>query len=884
MTNDNNSNRRLAAIIFADIVGYTAMMQMGESNALQKIKRFETITRDTVQKYQGEIIKNYGDGSLMLFDSTVNAVQCAHDMQMAFQDEPKVPLRIGIHVGEVVRRDNDVFGHGVNISSRIESLGVAGSVLVSKMIYDKVRNQENFTFKDLGKFDFKNVDEGMQVYALSNKKITVPRASEMKGKLKEQPAKISMWSNPMVRAVGIGLLVLVLGIGGFALTNSSAQKANTETITYVNEDGVEQSRLVYNRSMSNRVMMYAPKNVGNAYENEKWINLGIAELLTKDLELDERLYVVHPMSIGEDLKSKGLDDITDLSFSLKRKLAADRYVDYFIDSEISKTGTEYNITFNAYTTQDGKKVFSKAFNNSDITLLADGFSSEFNNYLYSQADQNQIDNIKYADVPARELLSDDEDAIVAHAKAMYALMVDGNFDQAITDFDEALVHEPNLFSAKSNKGFILCAQGKSNEGIKLLEASLNQIDEQPERTQLMTKFNYHRFQGDIKKATRVGKMWVSLHPNTEEAYSNLAQLYQMTGDFGKFEEVYKSGYDAGHKGRFLLTLGSIHTEKEEFDQALKYFEEFQELYPDKTGEIRQLGDLYLKQGDFDKAIEYLENRSILDDQNTYNFTALGGAFLNKGDFENARTNYSISLEKAKTLQDSVAAMNSIASLYYLEGKAKDYISLQIEACNLVGRIAPPLQADLQYVNYIGRFEDCGELEFIKKKMEGMAKYDVGNLDWGCISQYNLAINTENSELAQKSRAECGEDLDKASGENQAKLFKGIELGMAKQFDEAKKTIYEFIEVSKLPISTFATNLAKWDIENGEFKEAIKLLEKEIKTNRSSGERFLLLARAHKGDGDSAAAQINIQKAIDIWKNADADFSLLVEAKELMEEL
>jgi|GEM_PF-2350296 len=882
MPNDNQNTRRLAAIIFADIVGYTAMMQDGEASALQTIKRFESITREYVAKYQGEVIKNYGDGSLMLFDSTVNAVQCAHDMQIAFQEEPKVPLRIGVHVGEVVRRDKDIFGHGVNISSRIESLGVAGSVLVSKMIYDKVRNQENFSFKSMGTFDFKNVDEGMQVYALSNDGITVPRVSEMKGKVKE--VKTSFWSNPTLKAASI-IGLIALGIGGiWGLTKGNAQEVATETVTYVDENGEEQSRLVYNRSMSNRVMMYAPKNIGDAFENEKWISLGIAELLTKDLELDNRLYVIHPMTIGEDMKSKGLEDITDLSFSLKRKFAADRYVDYFIDSEISKTGEDYKITFNAYNTQDGKKVLSKTFTNSDITSLADGFSSEFNQFLYDQIDQNNTEGIKYLDLPARELLSDSEPAIIAHAKAMYAMNIEDNFDKAVEGFDEALIHDPKLFSAKSNKGFILCAQGKADEGLKLLEESLNQIDEQPERIQLMTKLNYSRFQGEVKKAIRLGEMWVKLHPNTEEAYTNLARVYQMTGDFGKYQEVYKNGYDQGHKGRFLLTLGTLHTESEEFDEALKYFEEFQELYPDKTGEIRQLGDLYLKQGEFDKAIEYLENRSILDDQNTYNFTALGGAFLQKGDFDSARENYSIALARAKTAQDSVGAMGSIANIDYLEGKAKDYVELQVETINLLSKFIPPMQADMQYVNHIGRFKHCGALDYVTKKMKGMSKYNVGNLDWGCISQYNLAINTEDNELAQKCRAECGSDLDKATGEKQAKLFAGIEKGLAKEYGEAKKLIYEFIEENKFPVSNFATNLSKWAIDSKDYDEAIELLEKRIKSDRSSGETYVLLAKAYRGKGNETEATANIQKALDIWKNADSDYSFLLEANELLAEL
>ena len=165
-------HRKLAAILFADIVGYTALMQKGEASAMSILNRFETVTQKAVEKHDGEIIKTYGDGSLLLFPSTVNAVQCAYEMQQAFQSAPKVPLRIGIHVGEIIRKGKDIFGNGVNIASRVESMGVAGSVLLSKDARKRIKNQEGFQTQSLGIFDFKNVEEPME--AVSYTHLTLP--------------------------------------------------------------------------------------------------------------------------------------------------------------------------------------------------------------------------------------------------------------------------------------------------------------------------------------------------------------------------------------------------------------------------------------------------------------------------------------------------------------------------------------------------------------------------------------------------------------------------------------------------------------------------------------------------------------------------------------
>ena len=200
-----SSERKLAAILFADIVGYTSLMQRGESKAMSILNRYQEVTAEKVQEYHGEIIKTYGDGSLILFDSTVDAVRCAYDMQVAYREETEVPVRIGIHVGEVVRKKNDVFGNGVNIASRVESMGIAGAVLMSADVHKRIKNQEDLSTLSLGYFEFKNVEEPIEVFALTNEGFAVPKKQEMKGKFKEKKETSPLkWLIPAI----IGLIIV----------------------------------------------------------------------------------------------------------------------------------------------------------------------------------------------------------------------------------------------------------------------------------------------------------------------------------------------------------------------------------------------------------------------------------------------------------------------------------------------------------------------------------------------------------------------------------------------------------------------------------------------------------------------------------------------------
>jgi len=177
--------RQLAAIMFTDIVGYTAMMQEDEQSAVAITKRYVSVLKQTAFLHGGEILNDYGDGSLCTFSSATEAIRCAMEIQQQLQDEPKVPLRIGLHIGEVFFEDGKIFGDGVNVASRIQSIGVANSILFSSEIGSKLANQPEFRMISLGRFQFKNVTVPVEVFALTNEGLLVPDKGKIEGKLQE---------------------------------------------------------------------------------------------------------------------------------------------------------------------------------------------------------------------------------------------------------------------------------------------------------------------------------------------------------------------------------------------------------------------------------------------------------------------------------------------------------------------------------------------------------------------------------------------------------------------------------------------------------------------------------------------------------------------------
>ncbi|HRG81576.1 MAG TPA: adenylate/guanylate cyclase domain-containing protein [Chitinophagaceae bacterium] len=167
-------SHQLAAILFADIVGYTAMMQENEELAVEKVNRFREVVELVAEELNGKIVQYYGDGSLLLFQSSTDAAEFAKLLQEDLYNEPQVPVRIGIHMGDVLVHAGNIFGDVVNIASRIQSLAPAGGVYISEVVYRNIANKKELESVFVKEEKLKNVKDPMRIYQLLTEGIPAP--------------------------------------------------------------------------------------------------------------------------------------------------------------------------------------------------------------------------------------------------------------------------------------------------------------------------------------------------------------------------------------------------------------------------------------------------------------------------------------------------------------------------------------------------------------------------------------------------------------------------------------------------------------------------------------------------------------------------------------
>ena len=243
--------RRLAAVMFTDLVGYTALTQRNEALAMQLLEEHRRLVRPFFPRHNGREIKTIGDAFLVEFASALEATRCAFDIQQSLNElnsgrpqDRSVMLRIGIHLGDVIHDENDVYGDAVNIASRIEPLAPPGGICVSEQVYAQIKNKFEFPLLTLGERSLKNVSDPVEVYrvVLPWEKKSESESNLEKTRIAVLPfANMSPDPNDQYFADGITeeIISIVSGVSGLSVISRTSVMGYKGTTKKLGEIGRE---------------------------------------------------------------------------------------------------------------------------------------------------------------------------------------------------------------------------------------------------------------------------------------------------------------------------------------------------------------------------------------------------------------------------------------------------------------------------------------------------------------------------------------------------------------------------------------------------------------------------------------------------------------------
>jgi len=335
-----SQTRQLAAIMFTDIVGYTTLMGKDEQKAFKLLEKNRQIQKPIIEQHNGKWIKELGDGVLASFNTVSDAVNAAIKIQQTCNASKEFRLRIGIHLGEVVFEDSDVFGDGVNVASRIQAMANPGSIYVSEAVHNSISNKKDFQTKFFSEVKLKNVKEEVRIYQVVADGIVVAHQ------------RISQKIKPKRNVLLLFISLLIILIAAYFFKSGFFTQRNEMPVN---------TREILSKSIA--VLPFVNMSGDSTQE---YFSDGMTESLITDLGQIPGLFVIARNSVFQ-FKGKIVDPL---------KIGSQFNVRYILQGKIQHAGDLLRVNAYLTETRNGSELWAKKFDSKlkDVFTIQDSIS------------------------------------------------------------------------------------------------------------------------------------------------------------------------------------------------------------------------------------------------------------------------------------------------------------------------------------------------------------------------------------------------------------------------------------------------------------------------------------------------------------------------------
>ena len=668
-------DKKLAAIMFTDIVGYTQQMSEDEDKAFALIKKKRDLLLPLIEKHEGKLIKEIGDGTLTRYFKPDDAIDCASRFQSKTDDDLNV--RVGIHTGEVIIDNEDVFGDVVNVASRLESIAVPGSVLVSKETIDKLEMSKDFELVSLGMQSLKGVGRLIEVFAIKEDSLVIPKSSDFKD------TKVDIHDSDEVPAIAIipfenkgadedvfyayGISAdLISGCSSAGLIRVASLK-DVEKLDFDNMDTSEISKKLLVRYIAQGTLWKMGKMFQLSIElfdakdkkvvwsdrwQEKWDNLptiknklsdGLLKALNTNHGMDEKVQTYDSIAYEYYLKAKNnfekretKKDLLQLITILKKAIE--------LDSNLIEARLLLGSAYYAKSDIDNAiKVYELARGNAEYLNNNSGLALCLDCLGDCQSFKGNYDTaMKYfqSSLSIKKKMNDKNGIAFSHINIGKVMTENRQFSDALDNYEKAkkviseLDDKIGLASIFSSIGRLYFYMSDPKHAIFYLKESFNiysDINYFAAKAECLTYIaTCYSAMGDNDKALKYfNESYLLINELGNKSmlafiYRNMGNIYFTKFDIGKsismFDKSLNIARSLGAKSAIAHTLveyGLVNAFMADYEEAIKSYEESLIFFENQKNNhavsnlLTNIGYVYLFRSEYEKSIKCFKRSLIM---------------------------------------------------------------------------------------------------------------------------------------------------------------------------------------------------------------------------------------------------------------------------------
>ena len=690
-------------------------------------------------------------------------------------------------------------------------------------------------------------------------------------------------ADEMPRAEKIGIpanIVLCAGVL-WLLFGGEDLGAATTSVTVETEDGEIVEREIAKAEFRKRTILF-PLDLGEGLgEDESWLAHAVPGAIEYDLSPDEFYEPILAFVLRDRLEGLGFPDLLGVPTALKRELSEEVFAEFFGAGEVERVDGRYRVTLRLHEAGDGSVAGEIVQEGTDILAVVDAISVQVKDIL-GIPDREGIE-----DLPVRDWLSEDAEAVAEYFRGTAAMFVDQDLSAGIEFLTSATTRDPTFTAAQFTLYLLLLNASRLEEAMVPLQTSMANIYRLPERHRFIVKAEYYFLTQDVARAAAVVDMWVELHPYDAQALRYRLIVQQGRGDSeGMLATLTALRRLDPRDGSVLLRIARVQEDLGDDEGALQSLTEYVDAFPDDESGYVTLARLQRRLGRHDDARASLDRAILIDPLSSQVTTALATLDLHVGSFDPARAGYERALELARTAGERGDVLDGLKGYHLFRGEVGDAIrAAEAWAEEAAGYMSPIVLAqqrvgDLYIYSAAGREAAAGFLAEMKSRMPPpLDAYLIPYLEssafteWGDLEAAREAHRRAVEVAEAMQFGEVLEDLQRILGRIE-ELDGNYESALGHY--RAAMAADPGVGVQRA-LGRTLRKAGRLDEAEAELREALVPVPAQPWTHFE-------LALVLEARGDAEGAVEHLRTALAAWETADEDYGPAQDARAKLEEL